>query len=406
MPRGVKLGLLRRAEFLFLRESWLEFAPFSPAACLGRRSTDLPGWAEAGYPAPPGSITGIGIRNCRQQGLRPGEQKSMSGTRRATWIAWLDLVRLPGLPSAWSNILMGYLLVGGGWVPVLPLVALLVASGCFFSAGMALNDWFDQDQDLRERPRRPLPAGEIQAAAALRAVLVLMGVGWLAAWLAGAGSPFPGGGFNFAPPIVAAGLAGCIWLYDGPCKRTWLGPPVMGLCRVANVLLGASAAWPRTTEPWWAADLAGWTWPSPLCWQMLAVGLLITGVTWLARQEAVARPAVRPLWMAAALILAGLLVLAGLPWAAWSPPRPENLQWRFALVLGLIGFSPMRRVWTAALGARPELIQQGVVSVLRTLILLDASVCYLAAPDRPQLALAVAALLLPAWWLGRWLRTT
>src|SRR5262245_18132845 len=126
---------------------------------------------------------------------------------------------------------------------------------------MVWNDFFDYEQDYRERPFRTLPSGKISrsTAAVLGILLLILGVGF--AGLAG------------ALPIVLAGcLVACILLYDGWLKRTAAGPVAMGACRFFNVMLGLSAA-----ENWrggFGLHLA------------FVVGLYIVGVTWFARTEA------------------------------------------------------------------------------------------------------------------------
>ena len=55
------------------------------------------------------------------------------------------------------------------------LLAVLLASSSFlYMAGVVLNDFFDLELDLRERPDRPLPSGRISPRAALRLGLALM----------------------------------------------------------------------------------------------------------------------------------------------------------------------------------------------------------------------------------------
>ena len=65
-------------------------------------------------------------------------------------------------------------------------VALLGSSACLYSAGMVWNDFFDIEQDRRERPFRPLPSGRITRRAAARLAAVLQFVGLAFAVAAGA----------------------------------------------------------------------------------------------------------------------------------------------------------------------------------------------------------------------------
>src|SRR5439155_8490530 len=89
-------------------------------------------------------------------------------------------------------------------------VLLLGSSACLYSAGMVWNDFFDVEQDRRERPFRPLPSGRVSraAAATLGTILLLAGLGLaaLASWQDGA--------FHSEQLLIAALLVGAILLYD------------------------------------------------------------------------------------------------------------------------------------------------------------------------------------------------
>lgn len=77
------------------------------------------------------------------------------------WQAYLQLLRLPNVFTAVADVSMGYLLVSAGRVEVPLFLPLLVCSAAMYLAGMVLNDVCDYQQDLGERPWRPLPAGQI-----------------------------------------------------------------------------------------------------------------------------------------------------------------------------------------------------------------------------------------------------
>src|SRR5579883_3194917 len=179
---------------------------------------------------------------------------------------YAQLVRLPNLPSALADICLGGLAAGALPDRWLTWLLLLPASACLYCAGMVWNDYFDHDQDRRERPFRPIPSGRVTRAQARMVATGLMTAGVLFAAVA----TLVGGA---SLPVVLAGLlVVAILLYDGSLKRTPLGPIAMGLCRFLNVLLGVSAAgdllWPRGPHV------------------ALVVGLYIVGVTWFARTEA------------------------------------------------------------------------------------------------------------------------
>src|SRR5713226_483666 len=92
------------------------------------------------------------------------------------------------------------------------LALLLAASACLYSGGMVWNDFFDVEQDRRERPYRPLPSGRITRRAA-----ALLGVALLVAGLAFAALA-SGFSESWTSLIVAGLLIPAILLYDAWLK--------------------------------------------------------------------------------------------------------------------------------------------------------------------------------------------
>src|SRR5207248_5643169 len=81
---------------------------------------------------------------------------------------YAQLVRLPNVPTALADICLGALAAGalpGRW---LSFALLLPASACLYCAGMVWNDYFDVEQDRRERPSRPIPSGRMTRREAAR----------------------------------------------------------------------------------------------------------------------------------------------------------------------------------------------------------------------------------------------
>ncbi|MEU6094987.1 SCO3242 family prenyltransferase [Streptomyces sp. NPDC047079] len=153
------------------------------------------------------------------------------GRRGSQARAWAELLRLPALFTV-----PGDALAGAAAVSARPGPRTLLAVGsslCLYEAGMALNDWADQDEDAAERPQRPLPSGRIRPAAALAAAGVCTTVGLALA--ARAGRP---------ALAVAAPLAATVWAYDLVLKRTPAGPAAMAVARGLDLLLGAVATRP------------------------------------------------------------------------------------------------------------------------------------------------------------------
>lgn len=177
--------------------------------------------------------------------------------------AWLRLLRLPNLLTVPGDVLAGFLLApattAAGWGRLLLAIP---AGTLLYAAGLLLNDLFGYAEDLRDRPARPLPAGEVSREAAAGAALVLL---WVSAFLAAFFDALP----------VAIPLILCIILYDVGLKRIrFLGPALMGACRAGNLLLGATAAGEGAA-----------TAPGPLL-GAVALGLFIAAITQLARNEA------------------------------------------------------------------------------------------------------------------------
>src|SRR5262249_55124171 len=145
-----------------------------------------------------------------------------------------------------------------------------LASAALYCGGMVWNDYFDIEQDRRERPFRPLPSGAITLSqAAWLGSLLLVG-GWVLAIFAG----WRRDGFDSIPGFLGGLLVAAILLYDRWLKHKWFGPIGMGLCRSLNVLLGCTVV---------GANVIPW----PLRFHLAGVvGLYIVGVTWFARTEA------------------------------------------------------------------------------------------------------------------------
>ncbi len=304
---------------------------------------------------------------------------------------WSRLARISGLPSAISNILAGYLLAQGNWSPTWNLSLLILCSSCLFLSGMILNDFFDFEIDIEERPQRPLPAGQILKQKALGVgvslIMLALVVAGIVAFLNQLIRPF----------VVAILLATSVLLYDGPCKKTLLAPILMGACRAFNVLLGAST-YAATNQ----SEFSVLGFPVIVLWVAISLGVFITGVTLLAKKEINDNQRQLPLVVASFIIGFGL---AGLAFVSFCPNQilgaKQNLISFYPLMMGLIAFPMLRRLVTAVFQGTSKSVQLAVVSCLRSIIILDAAVCFLVAPDQIQYALIVISLLLPALVLSR-----
>jgi len=295
---------------------------------------------------------------------------------------YLQLVRLPNLFTAAADSLAGYLLARGSlgeptlWLP------LCGASVAIYAGGIALNDRVDYETDLRERPSRPLPSGRVSKGFAAGAAAVGLAAGPALAALA---SPRAMG--------VAAALAICVVLYNAVLKRTQLAPIVMGACRGLNLLLGLSLA----------SDYGGsWAWVAAC-----SLGLFVAGLTWISRSEVeTGRSSGVAFGMVVQdLALVGLFAVATqagkFPGATGERPilPPEGL-----LALAIVALIVNRADGLALIDPRPATIQRAVKTGVLSLVWLD--VALVAAVRGPGPALAVAALWVPAFVLGKWLYST
>lgn len=86
----------------------------------------------------------------------------MTAQRPLSLTVLLTLGRVSNLPTVWTNVLTGAVLAGGPWQGR-QIGVVLVAMSLFYIGGMYLNDYFDRGIDARERPGRPIPAGDIAA---------------------------------------------------------------------------------------------------------------------------------------------------------------------------------------------------------------------------------------------------
>ncbi len=298
--------------------------------------------------------------------------------------AYLQLVRLPNVFTAMADILLGFLLTHRRLDPWPQFALLLGASSLVYLAGMVLNDYFDREQDARERPFRPIPSGRISPPAALVFGSTLLAAGAALGWIASAVSG------DLRPAGVATLLAAAVLIYDGVVKQTPLAPLVMGLCRTLNVLLGMSLS----LSPWSAPYLV----------VAAGIGLYIVGVTIFARSEA-RHSARAQLALGLVVMLAGIALAATMPlWATgeeWPPIRSEA---RHYVLMAMLGFIIGQRCFWAVLDPRPPLVQTAVKTCIFSLVIIDATAC-LAVQD-VFWAVIILLLLVPTVTLGRWIYST
>lgn len=208
--------------------------------------------------------------------------------------AWLQLIRLPNLFTVPGDPLAGFLLASGalhaGLAELDHRAALAaLASFCIYAGGLIHNDLVDFAEDLRDRPKRPLPSGAVPKLAAQIVCLVLLAAGiFIMRFVAGQN------GSTAASLLVFA-----VALYNYWAKRIpVLGALVMGSCRGLSLFLGAVAC-------------TGSLLPQSPLVLAAAIGttLYIAAVTNLARHETEPTVPATARWLPAVPVL-GLLILS------------------------------------------------------------------------------------------------
>jgi 4-hydroxybenzoate polyprenyltransferase len=238
----------------------------------------------------------------------------------------------------------------------------------------------DRELDAVERPHRPLPSGRVtlKAACAFSGILLLAGtsLGWFVALSTG----------KLLPGVVASLLLACILLYNVWLKTTLLGPIAMGGCRMLNVLLGMSVIGGAfAAENWLVAG---------------GIGLYIAGVTWFARTEAERSNRLR-LAMAATVMMAGIAMIAWVPWSDSERIQPiiKNQPGGWLLLMLLMGAMIGWRCIAAIAKPNSVWVQRAVAHAVLSLIMLDASACFVI--RGPYFAAAILLLMLPAMFISR-----
>lgn len=188
-------------------------------------------------------------------------QRSPSGIRSKI-TTWLQLLRAPNLFTVPGDPLVGYLISNAGFVDQ-TIFLTTAASLCFYAAGLLLNDVVDLNEDLDERPTRPLPAGRATVGGVRNALWFLNACGLLLLSATESGAALLAGVCTVA----------AVWSYNSLTKKIpVIGAINMGLCRSLSVMIGAMAG-PATHAKPIAAAFA------------VFIGVFIAAVTNLARFE-------------------------------------------------------------------------------------------------------------------------
>jgi 4-hydroxybenzoate polyprenyltransferase len=332
----------------------------------------------------------------------------LSENRQTKLLDYLRLFRLPNVFTAIADTAMALSVahftassVETQTPNIAAFLLLFAATSLMYSAGMALNDVFDFEQDLRERPQRPIPSGRIDRAHARRLGLGMLVAGGLAAptavWL--------GGGSVVSAVVFSAALLAAIFTYDAGGKRSFIGPYLMGSCRTLNILVVLSMAGPG----------ALWTAPSAATLLLSGgIGVYIAGITWFGRTEAAKASNRGMLSLAVLHMIVGIAMVMSFPDFVTSS-SDEGLaaagpNWRlpstshFFLLIMILAIPVVRRAAIAVANPIPERVQATIKQGIFSLIVFDAGITLMVAPW--YYAVLILLLLVPTLTLGKWVYST
>ena len=172
---------------------------------------------------------------------------------------YLQLVRFPGVFTAFTNVFLGFFLVYEDSIEWFSLGPLIITTGFLFFGGMAINDYFDYKIDKIERPERPLPSGKISKKMALFSGFAFLAVANLSSSIVGVQSL-----------IISLIMTGFILLYDFKSKNVpILGEVNLSFIRFLNVILGSTVVSLYLEISWYAIPIA----------------IFVSGISVLARTE-------------------------------------------------------------------------------------------------------------------------
>ena len=281
-----------------------------------------------------------------------------------------QLIRLPNLFTAVSNVVAAHVIATHGSPQWSLLLLTLISSLCFYHGVMILNDCFDIDEDKVERPNRPIPSGAISLRQAWAMAIGLI--------LVGLGVSYQLGALPFA---IALLLVGAIFVYNMSNRSGYFGCFAMGSCRLLNWCLALSVVGGIATY-----------WP-----YALIVGIYVTALTLISRDETQANRPQLVNYCALVMILGTVIFIASL----WQQ-NAVDLWGKAVLIVALLVV--ITRLIKLKNYYHSENIQAMVMFFVLGLIPLDAILVFIAGFPVP--ATAIFILLLPSRFLAKRLYVT
>jgi 4-hydroxybenzoate polyprenyltransferase len=275
---------------------------------------------------------------------------------------YLQLVRLPGIFTAFSNVLIGYFFSFSFNSEIIFLPYLLATSGMLFCSGMIFNDYFDYNLDKKERSFRPLPSGKISKHNALL-------IGFIFLILANISASFLG----FDSLIISLILSCIILFYNLKLKSiSFLGILNLSLIRMLNILFGFS--------------IIGISFE--FIQYLLPLGIFVVGISILAKNE-----------IKSNLVIYKKLnkIIIIITIASVSILVINNFQFESLLFLGLFSFLSVYSLFF-------KKIQNQITVQLLSIILLDSILISFFVPL--EFSILVSLLILPAYVISKKLYLT
>ena len=275
---------------------------------------------------------------------------------------YLQLVRLPGIFTAFSNVLIGYFFSFSFNSEIIFLPYLLATSGMLFCSGMIFNDYFDYNLDKKERSFRPLPSGKISKHNALL-------IGFIFLILANISASFLG----FDSLIISLILSCIILFYNLKLKSiSFLGILNLSLIRMLNILLGFS--------------IIGISFE--FIQYLFPLGIFVVGISILAKNEIksnlIIYKKLNKIIITTTIISVSILVI-------------NNFQFESLLFLGLFSFLSVYSLFF-------KKIQNQITVQLLSIILLDSILISFFVPL--EFSILVSLLILPAYVISKKLYLT
>ena len=303
-------------------------------------------------------------------------------TRPAPILAWLRLMRVSNAPTVLTNAMVGMAVAAKRAADPSQVLqpAIAAATGCvlIYLAGMMMNDYFDQPEDRRDRPGRPIVSGAVSEQTAIIAAMGLLASGVVSlAWTGSATIPW------------MLLLVSCVLAYNMLHRSPLAGPPLMAACRALVPTTVAIAAAPGHQPPWFLLGFFA----LPLAACTLAVSLAARHEV--ANEEESPRSAVA-LSMAAALMGAAAVMPLGAVASGMLPPTGAIRLATYACCVLAAGWLVVHGMFDLV---EPGRGPRGVMRWIAAMSVLDAGSLVLL--DQPPLAAAAAAGALLTRWMQR-----